>query len=68
MNENQGQEPIVTLTVRASWLNVIMGGLDELPHKFSRPVFDELSKQINEQMNQQLPKVPQGPLSNKVIS
>lgn len=68
MNENQGQEPIVTLTVRASWLNFIMGGLDELPHKFSRPIIDELAKQINEQMNQQLPKVTQGPLSNKVIS
>lgn len=40
-------------------------GLDELPHKMSRKIFDEIDSQVRPQLDQQ---VPQGPLSNKVIS
>lgn len=57
--QQQQKEPEVTLTVKASWVNIIIAGLDEIPHKFSRPVIDSIGKQAQEQL-------PQGPLANKV--
>lgn len=62
---NQQQEPEVTLTVKASWVNIIIAGLEEIPHKFSRPVIDSISRQGNEQLNGQ--QGPKGPLQDKVI-
>ena len=54
----------IGLTVDAHTFNTIISGLDELPHKISRPVIDELIKQAEPQLNTSAPK---GPLSDKVI-
>lgn len=35
----------ITLTLKLSQVNVIIASLDELPHKFSRSVIDEIYKQ-----------------------
>ena len=64
MQQPQQEEPQVTLTIKASWLNAIMGGLEEIPHKFSRPVIDA----IYQQARAQLENKPQGPLSSKLIN
>jgi len=59
----QQQEPELTLKVKASWVNIIIAGLDEIPHKYSRPVIDNIGKQIQAQQQQ----APQGPLESKVV-
>ena len=64
MQQPQQEEPQVTLTIKASWLNAIMGGLEEIPHKFRRPVIDAISQQARAQLENK----PQGPLSSKLIN
>lgn len=64
MMQPQQDEREVTLTVKASWVNVIMAGLEEIPHKFSRPVIDSVSQQARAQLENR----PQGPLASKVIN
>ena len=64
MQQPQQEEPQVTLTVKTSWLNIIIAGLEEIPHKFSRPVIDSISQQARAQLENK----PQGPLSSKVIN
>jgi hypothetical protein len=64
MQPQQQEEPQVTLTLKASWLNVIIAGLEEIPHKFSRPVIDTVTQQARAQLENK----PQGPLSSKVIN
>jgi phage terminase large subunit-like protein len=64
MQQPQQEEQQVTLTVKTSWLNIIIAGLEEIPHKFSRPVIDSVSQQARAQLENK----PQGPLSNKVIN
>jgi hypothetical protein len=64
MQQPQQEEPQVTLTVKTSWLNVLIAGLEEIPHKFSRPVIDSISQQARAQLENK----PQGPLSSKVIN
>ena len=64
MQQPQQEEPQVTLTVKTSWLNIIIAGLEEIPHKFSRPVIDSVSQQARTQLENR----PQGPLSTKVIN
>jgi phage terminase large subunit-like protein len=64
MQQPQQEEQQVTLTLKASWLNVIMAGLEEIPHKFSRPVIDSVSQQARAQLENR----PQGPLASKVIN
>jgi phage terminase large subunit-like protein len=61
---NKQNEPDVILTIKASWINVILAGLDEVPHKYSRPVFDSVSKQAHDQLNQSVPK---GSLQDRVL-
>lgn len=63
--QQQNQEPEVTLKVKASWVNVIIAGLDEMPHKYSRVVIDSIGQQAESQLKSQ---IPSGPLTNKVIS
>lgn len=58
------EERIITLNVNINMFNTLIAGLEELPHKFSRAVIDEISKQAQQQLQQ---NVPQGPLSDKVI-
>ena len=64
MQQPQQEEPQVTLTVKTSWLNIIIAGLEEIPHKFSRPVIDSVSQQARAQLENK----PQGPLASKVIN
>ena len=64
MQQPQQEEQQVTLTVKTSWLNIIIAGLEEIPHKFSRPVIDSVSQQARTQLENR----PQGPLSSKVIN
>ena len=49
------QVPDVTLTVNVNELNVIMGGLQELPHRVVDPVLKKLFQQAQTQLGQ-----PQG--------
>ncbi len=64
MQPQQQEEQQVTLTVKTSWLNVLIAGLEEIPHKFSRPVIDSISQQARAQLENK----PQGPLASKVIN
>jgi hypothetical protein len=56
----------IGLTVDMQTFNTIIAGLDELPHRISRPVIDKLIEQAQPQLNKQQ-EVPAGPLSDKVI-
>jgi hypothetical protein len=49
------QAPDVTLTVNVNELNVIMGGLQELPHRVVDPLLKKLFQQAQAQLGQ-----PQG--------
>ena len=64
MQQPQQEEQQVTLTVKTSWLNIIIAGLEEIPHKFSRPVIDSVSQQARAQLENR----PEGPLASKVIN
>ena len=64
MQQPQQEEQQVTLTVKTSWLNIIIAGLEEIPHKFSRPVIDSISQQARSQLENR----PEGPLSSKVVN
>ena len=64
MMQPQQEEQQVTLTLKTSWLNVLIAGLEEIPHKFSRPVIDSISQQARAQLENK----PQGPLASKVIN
>lgn len=62
--QNQSEQK-VTLTLTVNQINVIIAGLDELPHKFSRKLLDEIQQQAMPQLqNNQL----QGDLAGKVIN
>ena len=52
--ENQ-QAPTVTLEVNVNELNIIMGGLQELPHRVVDPILKKLFQQAQTQLGQ-----PQG--------
>ena len=49
------QAPSVTLTVDVNELNIIMGGLQELPHRVVDPLLKKLFQQAQAQLGQ-----PQG--------
>ena len=49
------QAPAVTLTVDVNELNIIMGGLQELPHRVVDPILKKLFQQAQAQLGQ-----PQG--------
>lgn len=61
----QQNEQKVNLTVTIEELNIIFGGLEEVPHKFSRKVIDNLSQQAQSQLNQGQPQgqINQPPLA-----
>lgn len=49
------QAPTVTLSVDVNELNIIMGGLQELPHRVVDPILKKLFQQAQAQLGQ-----PQG--------
>lgn len=55
--ENQQQQPVpeVTLNVNVNELNIIMGGLQELPHRVVDSILKKLFQQAQAQLGQ-----PQG--------
>ena len=61
MNQNDIK---LNLTVDVNTFNIIMAGLDELPHKASRRIIDDLGRQAQAQIQQQQ---PEGPLADKVV-
>jgi hypothetical protein len=54
----------IGLTVDAQTFNIIIAGLDELPHKISRTIIDELYKQAHPQTKQESAS---GSLADKII-
>lgn len=54
-NQQAAQAPTVTLTVDVNELNIIMGGLQELPHRVVDPILKKLFAQAQAQLGQ-----PQG--------
>lgn len=50
--ENQQAAPTVTLTVDVNELNIIMGGLQELPHRVVDPLLKKLFQQAQAQLGQ----------------
>lgn len=51
--QNQ-QTPTVTLTVDVNELNIIMGGLQELPHRIVDPLLKKLFEQAQNQLKNKL--------------
>ena len=49
-NQQQQQIPNVTIEVNVNELNVIMGGLQELPHRVVDPILRKLMQQAQEQL------------------
>lgn len=54
----------VTITVDLQTLNTILAGLEELPHKISRKIIDDLIQQAQPQIQNS----PTGPLADKVVN
>jgi hypothetical protein len=54
-NQQAQPAPTVNLTVDVNELNIIMGGLQELPHRIVDPVLKKLFQQAQAQLGQ-----PQG--------
>ena len=54
-NQQAQAAPTVTLTVDVNELNIIMGGLQELPHRVVDPILKKLFQQAQAQLGQ-----PQG--------
>ena len=49
-NQQAPQAPTVTLTVDVNELNIIMGGLQELPHRVVDPILKKLFQQAQAQL------------------
>jgi pyruvate/oxaloacetate carboxyltransferase len=62
----QNKNTELTLTLDLNSVNNIIAALDEIPHKYSRPIIDNITQQAQIQLREQ--NVPEGPLSNKVVS
>lgn len=54
-NQQAQQAPTVNLTVDVNELNIIMGGLQELPHRVVDPILKKIFQQAQAQLGQ-----PQG--------
>jgi hypothetical protein len=50
--ENQQVDPEVTLNVNVNELNIIMGALQELPHRVVDPLLQKLFQQARAQLGQ----------------
>ena len=53
VQEVQASEKELTFVLKLSQANIILSALDEIPHKLSRPIIDELQKQAYPQMQVQ---------------
>jgi hypothetical protein len=48
----QQPEPEITLTLKVSDVNVVLASLDEMPHKMSRRIIDNIIQQAQSQIQQ----------------
>jgi len=48
--QTQQEEISITLVLPVSQLNTILAALNEIPHKFSRSIIDEIHKQADQQI------------------
>ena len=63
MTQEVQQEQTIDLKLTVTQLNTVMAALDELPHKHSRRLFDDIMRQAQAQLPAQQ---PQGPMSDKL--
>ena len=63
MTQDVEQEQTIDLKLTVAQLNTVMAALDELPHKHSRRLFDDIMRQAQAQLPSQQ---PQGPMSDKL--
>lgn len=63
MTQEVQQEQTIDLKLTVAQLNTVMAALDELPHKHSRRLFDDIMRQAQAQLPAQQ---PQGPMSDKL--
>ena len=69
MTQNAPTEQIIELQLGISFVNTILAALDELPHKHSRRVLDEVVRQAQAQQpqqQQQQPATMQSPVTDVV--
>ena len=48
----QQPEPEITLTLKVSDVNMVLASLDEMPHKMSRRIIDNIIQQAQSQIQQ----------------
>lgn len=48
----ENQEPTVKVELNVNELNIILGGLQELPHRVADPILRKLMQQAQEQLGQ----------------
>ena len=48
----ENQEPTVNVELNVNELNIILGGLQELPHRVADPILRKLMQQAQEQLGQ----------------
>ena len=44
------KDPELDITLKISQINVVLASLDEIPHKYSRPIIDAIQQQANIQV------------------
>ena len=49
-NNNEVQNKLIDFTLKVSEINTILAALDEIPHKFSRGIIDQIRTQANAQL------------------
>jgi len=62
-------DTVIKLEVDIQTFNTMIAALDEMPHKLSRRVIDELARQAQPQVQQNEGQMSaQGPMSGKVVN
>lgn len=49
-NKRETEKPVTITFGNIHEVNIVIAGLDEIPHKFSRPIIDAIEKQTKEQI------------------
>jgi hypothetical protein len=57
------EEKLLTLQLNINEINLVLAGLGKLPLESSLQMFNNIHKQVSDQMEQK----PDGPLSDKVV-
>lgn len=62
---NAQRDPLITLSIPLSQVNLVLSGLDELPHKYAAPLVSEIRRQTHEQLQPPEPAPAQPPQSSR---